>query len=149
DAARRGVRYEIDLRIDPAPAILAVASEIREALLNILENALAAMPDGGRLTVQIGTEADRARIAITDTGRGMSAEVQRLAFEPFFTTRGGEGGTGLGLSLAQEIVLLTGWAQEIDPAAAEDVDAILAKPFSREKLFEAIARAVPDRVKSS
>src|SRR5438132_847183 len=104
DAARRGVRYEIDLRIDPAPAILAVASEIREALLNILENALAAMPDGGRLTTQIGTEADRARIAITDTGRGMSAEVQRLAFEPFFTTRGGEGGTGLGLSLAQEIV---------------------------------------------
>ena len=266
DAARRGVRYEIDLRIDPAPAILAVASEIREALLNILENALAAMPDGGRLTIQIGTEADRARIAITDTGRGMSAEVQRLAFEPFFTTRGGEGGTGLGLSLAQEIVqryggtitlqsregvgttftlsfppvtgelnrttvfvpvveplrilavedepevldlvramlthaghavltaasgrealtifnresvdliitdlgmpgmtglglaaelrrirrvpivLLTGWAQELDPAAAEDVDAILAKPFSREKLFEAIARAVPDRVKSS
>src|SRR2546422_25621 len=104
DAARRGVRYEIDLRIDPAPAILAVASEIREALLNILENALAAMPDGGRLTAQIGTEADRARIAITDTGRGMSAEGQRLAFEPFFTTRGGEGGTGLGLSLAQEIV---------------------------------------------
>src|SRR5436309_151598 len=104
DAARRGVRYEIDLRLEPAPAFLAVASEIREALLNILENALAAMPNGGRLTIQIGSEAERARIAITDTGRGMSAEVQRLAFEPFFTTRSGEGGTGLGLSLAQEIV---------------------------------------------
>src|SRR2546422_8793889 len=68
------------------------------------------MPDGGRLTTQIGTEADRARIAITDTGRGMSAEVQRLAFEPFFTTRGGEGGTGLGLSLCQRFWQLVGGA---------------------------------------
>src|SRR5438132_1159531 len=104
EAARRGVRYEIDLRIDPAPAILAVASEIREALLNILEKALAAMADGGRLTIQIRGEDGRAVAAISDTGTGMSPEVQRLAFEPFFTTRSSSGGTGLGLSLAQEIV---------------------------------------------
>src|SRR5262249_46070903 len=104
EAARRGVRYEIDLRVDPAPAILAVASEIREALLNILENALAAMPTGGRLTIQIRGGGGRARAAISDTGKGMSPEVQRLAFEPFFTTRSSSGGTGLGLSLAQEIV---------------------------------------------
>src|SRR5207248_9395993 len=48
EAARRGIRYEIDLKADPAPAVLAVASEVREALLNILENALTAMPQGGR-----------------------------------------------------------------------------------------------------
>ena len=45
-----------------------------------------------------------AVLSITDTGKGMSEEVKRLAFEPFFTTRGGEGGSGLGLALAQEIV---------------------------------------------
>jgi PAS domain S-box-containing protein len=104
EAARRGIRYEIDFRADPAPAILAVASEIREALLNILENALNAMPEGGRLAIHVRGERDRAVVSITDTGRGMSPEVQRLAFEPFFTTRGSEGGSGLGLSLAQEIV---------------------------------------------
>ena len=104
EAARRGIRYEIDLRADPAPAILAVASEVREALLNILENALTAMPQGGRLTLHVRGEDERAVVSISDTGRGMSAEVQRLAFEPFFTTRSTEGGTGLGLSLAQEIV---------------------------------------------
>ncbi|HET9490342.1 MAG TPA: response regulator [Methylomirabilota bacterium] len=104
EAARRGVRYEIDLRIEPAPAILAVASEIREALLNILENAFTAMPDGGRLTVEVRGQDDAAVVIISDTGRGMNPDVQRLAFEPFFTTRASEGGSGLGLALAQEIV---------------------------------------------
>src|SRR5262249_20363137 len=104
EAARRGIRYEIDLKAEPAPLILAVASEIREALLNILENALVAMPSGGRLSLSVRGEGDRAIVSIADTGRGMSAEVQRLAFEPFFTTRASEGGSGLGLSLAQEIV---------------------------------------------
>jgi PAS domain S-box-containing protein len=104
EAARRGIRYEIDLKAEPAPPILAVASEIREALLNILENALAAMPSGGRLTLHVRGEDDRAVVSIADSGRGMSPEVQRLAFEPFFTTRSSEGGSGLGLSLAQEIV---------------------------------------------
>jgi PAS domain S-box-containing protein len=104
EAARRGIRYEVDLRAEPAPVILAVASEIREALLNILENALAAMPAGGRLSLHVRGEGERAVVTIADTGRGMSAEVQRLAFEPFFTTRSSEGGSGLGLSLAQEIV---------------------------------------------
>jgi PAS domain S-box-containing protein len=104
EAARRGIRYEIDLKAEPAPLVLAVASEIREALLNILENALAAMPSGGRLSLHVRGEGDRAVVSIADTGRGMSPEVQRLAFEPFFTTRTSEGGSGLGLSLAQEIV---------------------------------------------
>jgi PAS domain S-box-containing protein len=104
EAARRGIRYEIDLKAEPAPMILAVASEVREALLNILENALAAMPTGGRLTLHVRGEEDRAVVSIADSGRGMSPEVQRLAFEPFFTTRSSEGGSGLGLSLAQEVV---------------------------------------------
>src|SRR6058998_1946566 len=104
EAARRGIRYEIDFKADPAPAVLAVASEVREALLNILENALTAMPRGGRLMLYVRGEYERAVVSISDTGKGMSPEVQRLAFEPFFTTRSTEGGTGLGLSLAQEIV---------------------------------------------
>src|SRR2546427_669857 len=104
EAARRGIRYEIDFKADPAPAVLAVASEVREALLNMLENALTAMRRGGRLTLYVRGEDERAVVSISDTGKGMSPEVQRLAFEPFFTTRSTEGGTGLGLSLAQEIV---------------------------------------------
>jgi PAS domain S-box-containing protein len=265
ESARRGIRVEIDLRIESAPPILAVASEIREALLNILENALAAMERGGRLTIGIRGAGDRSIVFVADTGKGMSEDVRKLVFEPFFTTRSSEGGTGLGLSLAQEIVhryggtiglestegqgttftlsfpamaieavkpavflpvletmrilavedepeildviravlthaghtvvtaasgrealelfsrelidlvvtdlgmpgmtglvlagelksrrpvpiiLLTGWAEELDDNAGP-VDVIVAKPFSRERLLEAIARAVPDRVRLS
>jgi CheY-like chemotaxis protein len=49
---------------------------------------------------------------------------------------------------AVPIVLMTGWAEDLDEATTAGVDVVLAKPFTREKLFEAIARAVPDRVKS-
>jgi PAS domain S-box-containing protein len=264
EAARRGIRYEIDLKAEPAPLVLAVASEIREALLNILENALAAMPSGGRLSLHVRGQDERAVVTIADSGRGMSPEVQRLAFEPFFTTRSSEGGSGLGLSLAQEIVhryrgsisvssvegtgttftlsfpaitaeaarppaflpslepmrilavedepevldviramlsatghtvvsaasgrealelfdrepvdvvvtdlgmpgmtglalaeeirrrrpvpvvLLTGWADELDEAHSRHVDVLLAKPFTRERLLSGLAKAVPDRVR--
>src|SRR5947207_1079851 len=217
-----------------------------------------------RLTLHVCGEDERAIVSISDTGKGMNPEVQRLAFEPFFTTRSTEGGTGLGLSLAQEIVqryrgtislssaervgtpftlsfpsitaeaartpaflptleplrilavedepevldvlramlsaaghtvftaasgrealelfdhetvdlvltdlgmpgmtglalaeqlkqrraipilLLTGWADELDAATAPSVDLVAAKPFTRERLFEALARTLPDRVR--
>ena len=80
EAARRGIRYDIDLKIEPAPAILAVASEVREAILNILENALAAMARGGRLTMHVRGVGKLAILSITDTGKGMSEDVQKLAF---------------------------------------------------------------------
>jgi len=89
------------------------------------------------------------------SGREALTIFNRESVDLIITDLGMPGMTGLGLAAELRrirrvpIVLLTGWAQELDPAAAEDVDAILAKPFSREKLFEAIARAVPDRVKSS
>jgi len=89
------------------------------------------------------------------SGREAMTIFNRERVELVITDLGMPGLTGLGLAAELRrirrvaIVLLTGWAQELDPAAAEDVDVILAKPFSREKLFEAIARAVPDRVKAS
>ncbi len=89
------------------------------------------------------------------SGREALTIFNRESVDLIITDLGMPGMTGLGLAAELRrirrvpIVLLTGWAQELDPAAAEDVDGILAKPFSREKLFEAIARAVPDRVKSS
>jgi len=211
----------------------------------------------------VRAEGGAGVVSVADTGKGMSAEVQRLAFEPFFTTRAMQGGTGLGLALAQEIVqryrgaiglhseegvgttftltfpaitqealqapaflpaleplrilavedepevldvlramlthaghsvvtaasgreaiplfesesvdvvisdlgmpgmtglalaaelkprravpivLLTGWADELEEGARH-VDVVVAKPFTRERLLEALARAVPDRVR--
>jgi len=71
--------------------------EIREALLNLVQNAVDAMPDGGTLTVRSFDDGADACLAIRDTGVGMSADVRERAFEPFFTTKGVRG-SGLGLA---------------------------------------------------
>lgn len=74
-----------------------IPGEIREALLNLVQNAIDAMPDGGTLTVRTALEGADATISVRDTGVGMSAEVRERAFEPFFTTKGSKG-SGLGLA---------------------------------------------------
>jgi PAS domain S-box-containing protein len=74
-----------------------IVGEVREAMLNLIQNALDAMPGGGTLSIVTSTGNGEACIEVRDTGAGMSAEVRDRAFEPFFTTKGTRG-TGLGLS---------------------------------------------------
>lgn len=81
----------------PSVRTRGLPGEIREALLNLVQNAVDAMPAGGTLTVRTFEEGDDACLAIRDTGVGMSADVRERAFEPFFTTKGMKG-SGLGLA---------------------------------------------------
>ncbi len=81
----------------PAVSTRGLPGEIREALLNLVQNAVDAMPEGGTLTVRTFEEGTDACVAIRDTGVGMSADVRERAFEPFFTTKGSKG-SGLGLA---------------------------------------------------
>lgn len=74
-----------------------IAGEVREALLNLVNNALDAMHGGGALGVSTRVDGKWAIIEVRDTGTGMSAEVRERAFEPFFSTKG-PGGSGLGLA---------------------------------------------------
>ncbi|WP_310570885.1 ATP-binding protein [Gemmatimonas sp.] len=81
----------------PTVSTRGLPGEIREALLNLVQNAVDAMPTGGTLTVRTFEEGADACLAIRDTGVGMSADVRERAFEPFFTTKGAKG-SGLGLA---------------------------------------------------
>jgi len=76
--------------------------QIRQVLLNLIQNALDAMPNGGELTVETQNRGDHVRIVVSDTGEGMSREVIDTLFQPFYTTK--VGGTGLGLSVSQKII---------------------------------------------
>jgi CheY-like chemotaxis protein/anti-sigma regulatory factor (Ser/Thr protein kinase) len=103
------VDVQTDLAAD-LPPILGVESEIREALINLILNAIDAMPDGGTLTLRtrhvgpdIGSDLGTALIEITDTGLGMEEETRRRCLEPFFTTKG-ERGTGLGLAMVYGVM---------------------------------------------
>jgi signal transduction histidine kinase len=84
------------------------AQEMKQVLLNLVTNGLDSLDAGGRVTVEIGTalttEGRRARIAVRDNGCGMSDEVKKHLFEPFFTRRRGGQGTGLGLSITYRII---------------------------------------------
>ena len=89
------VKLEQDLAAEVM--VRGIAGELREALLNLVQNALDAMSGGGTLGIVTQLTSTEASVAVTDTGTGMSAEVRERAFEPFFTTKG-VNGTGLGLA---------------------------------------------------
>ncbi|GAA5510004.1 HAMP domain-containing sensor histidine kinase [Novipirellula caenicola] len=82
------------------------ASQVQQVLTNLISNAIAAMPDGGTVTVSLGSddEADRVWVDVRDTGVGIGSENLNKVFEPFFTTKDVGEGTGLGLSIAYGIV---------------------------------------------
>jgi signal transduction histidine kinase len=102
-AELEGVSFDITVDIQPAPPVFVVPAEIRELLLNLLFNAVDAMPSGGRITIATGTAPDgSAQITVADQGTGMSEEVLAEVFKPFFTTKG-ERGCGLGLSVCRNI----------------------------------------------
>ncbi len=96
-------RVELRTQFDASlPPVWVDAEQIWQALLNLLHNALEAMPDGGTLTLQTARVGDRAVVRVTDSGRGMTDDQVRQLFTPFHSTK--PGGTGLGLALAQQII---------------------------------------------
>src|SRR6478672_3265113 len=95
----------VDLRtmLDPnLPPVCVDAEQLWEGVLNLIRNALDAMPDGGNLTVITQRHGAEALISISDNGRGMTEEEARHLFVPFFTTK--SDGTGLGLAYTQRVI---------------------------------------------
>jgi len=102
-ARREGRPVQVQLELTPLPHIAGRAAELREVLTNLLLNAVQAMPQGGQLTLRSWAESAEVCMAVSDTGVGMTPEVQARLFDPFFTTKGA-GGTGLGLSVSQTLI---------------------------------------------
>jgi PAS domain S-box-containing protein len=106
-----------------APLIMGVESEIREALTNLIFNAVDAMPEGGALLLRTSvlnpSESSRqVQLEVSDTGGGMDEEARRRCLEPFFTTKG-ERGTGLGLAMVYGMVQRHGAEIEIESAVGK------------------------------
>jgi signal transduction histidine kinase len=102
--ARQNVTVERDLS-EATAFVDATRSELQQVLMNLLANAVQAMPKGGTLTVATRVEEGRVRVIVADTGVGMNERVRKQIFHPFFTTKGAGQGTGLGLSVARDIVV--------------------------------------------
>jgi two-component system NtrC family sensor kinase len=108
---------ELALRLSPdLPAVTGDGGQLHQVLVNLVVNALQAMPDGGKLTVETGAGEGDVLLAVEDTGIGMSEETIGKLFVPFFTTKDIGEGTGLGLPVAYGIVASHGGSIRVKSA---------------------------------
>jgi len=103
ESMRRGLVIDVQTSLATVPRVIGDPAELREAMTNLILNAVDAMPAGGTLSLTTSAGSDGVEVAVGDTGMGMPASVRDRIFDPFFTTKGPQG-TGLGLSMTYGIV---------------------------------------------
>lgn len=137
-----GSAVEITLDLPPDPPVALVdPTQLEFVVLNLAVNARDAMPEGGRLMLSLGTETLSARdeadapapgryavLTVRDTGIGMSEAVRSRALEPFFTTKGDSGGSGLGLSQTQGLARQSGGMVRLESAPGQGTAVHLLLP---------------------
>ncbi len=102
-ADRNRLRWSIELE-DGLPRVRGFAGELNQIWGNLIDNALDAVPEGGRVEVRAKREGERVVVRIVDNGPGIPAEIRERIFEPFFTTKPMGQGTGLGLDIVRRLV---------------------------------------------
>ena len=109
--------FSIDIitHLDEVPPIKGTQTRLYDILINLIFNAVDAMPKGGRITIQTAQLGEAVQLSFSDTGMGMDAETVLHIFEPFFTTKM-EKGTGLGLATVYNTIVQ--WGGEIDVVSA-------------------------------
>jgi signal transduction histidine kinase len=106
---------DIVLEMDESlPEVTADPAQLNQVLVNLVVNAIHAMPDGGKLTIKTGVDQNRVSMAVRDTGRGIPEDIVNKIFLPFFTTKEVDQGTGLGLSVVYGIVNEHGGTVKVD-----------------------------------
>jgi CheY-like chemotaxis protein/anti-sigma regulatory factor (Ser/Thr protein kinase) len=129
------VPIEIVLNFEEIPPVTASASELKEAIVNMIFNAIEAMTGGGKIEIRTFRRKNKAYIQISDTGVGMSKEVQKRVFEPFFTTKPFTH-TGLGLSMSYGMIRRFGGEIEIDSQEGSGTTFTVSLPLGKEEATE-------------
>jgi len=110
-----GVRLEQNVD-DDLPPILGARDELEMALLNLVSNAIDAMPTGGDLQLGASLTGEAVRITVQDSGLGIAPDLLPRIFEPFVTTKAPGRGTGLGLSITRDVIARLGGVITAEPA---------------------------------
>jgi signal transduction histidine kinase len=146
-----GATIQADLRLARTAPVRGDASELRELLVNLILNAIEAMPRGGILRVGTQRRAEAIHLVVADTGQGMDAAVQTRMFDLFFTTKGSRG-TGLGLAMVRQIAARHRAQIEVDSAPGKGttmrvvfpLEAAVAAPVQGVRSGEAAPAAISD-----
>ena len=109
----KGIKIDIIKSLKSKETVQGNITEIREVFINIIANAIDAMPKGGTIEVITKNKDSMVIIEIRDNGMGMNSEIQKRIFEPFFTTKGNNG-SGLGLSISYNIILSHSGSMKIE-----------------------------------
>ncbi len=129
-------RIEVGVDLDAGAVVAMNQTELQQVLINLMVNAIQAMPEGGRLDIatrRVGAEPPMVRITVADTGSGMTEAVVARIFDPFFTTKRSEG-TGLGLSISRNLVTRGGGTITVESAPGDG---------TRFEIMLPVANAVP------
>src|SRR5215470_2290204 len=129
-AEASNIHITLDLQIGSNAMVMGDDSELREVLVNMVFNAVDAMPEGGTLTLSTFTDDQSVIIKIVDTGVGMYPEVRSRIFDPFFTTKG-KAGLGLGLAVSFGIIRRHGGTIEVESQYGKGTEFCITLPVAK------------------
>jgi nitrogen fixation negative regulator NifL len=130
-AEAKGVAIQVVTELGRIRPVAGSEADLREALTNLIFNAVDAMPQGGTITVRTRSANSRVIMEIADTGTGMTEDVRQRCLEPFFTTKG-DRGTGLGLSMVYGILQRHQGSVDIETAPGKGTTFRVSLPAAQE-----------------
>ena len=122
----------VETAIEAVPPLAARAGQLEQVVVNLLDNAVRALPEGGTIRVRVAREGPDVALSVGDDGVGMTEEVRRQACEPFFTTRAAGEGSGLGLAIVASIVRGHKGTIEIHSAPGQGTQITVRVPAGRD-----------------
>ncbi len=137
-----GIVVDLIKDLTDVPPILARPSQLREALVALILNAIEAMPRGGMITMRTERKADNVLVSVIDTGDGMPEDTKMRVFDPFFTTKGA-GHAGVGLSVVTEIVARHNGAIHVESELGRGTTLTLSLPIAPSAHPEPVAPPTP------
>lgn len=129
-AEASNIHITLNLQIGSNGMVMGDDSELREVLVNMVFNAIDAMPEGGTLTLTTRNVGESVLIRVVDTGVGMYPEVRSRIFDPFFTTKG-KAGLGLGLAVSFGIIRRHGGNIEVDSQYGKGTEFRITLPLAK------------------
>ena len=125
-------RIEIETDYGELPEVDCFPGQINQVFMNILSNAIQAIPEKGKIFIKTTARGDMARISIRDTGGGMTEEVRKKIYDPFFTTKEVGKGTGLGLYISYGIIEKHNGKIEVFSKVGEGTEFVITMPIEQQ-----------------
>jgi len=125
--------YQITKKLNDVPSISAIPWKLEEVFLNVIINAMEAMPEGGSVTITTNQKEDKVVAEVSDTGHGILPEYLDNVLDPFFTTKEVGKGTGLGLSICYAIMEMHGGNIELESRVGNGTTVSLIFPIGVKK----------------